>query len=432
MCCPGAARSLPRAHKAGSEHFCSVFENQARDSGRHDNYSTLTPRFPTHSVQDSASYISSNLMDCLLRLLHLGRVPAQPRRPAAVTPSASRRDSLFEGLPVELILEVAAWLPPSSATLLSLCNHKLHEMLGQRSLRGLNQSNPSHNEQALFLQALDRDLPDTLYCFWCNKLHVLLRKHEDKLEAEELYKRVSKGRCLSADGTYNYGTTYTHHAGFKFEHVQMAMKLYRRGLVADAKAFLTRSAFLQPARGRMTSLPSFEGLYLFEPRLVNGKIFVRTQSWIFNPGEQGAVVPRKHYTTVCAHLDGDPPYQNPYTAVFRHQLEHLAAKQVSCQDCRRLISCHYCSTEVYIEAKRLEGDSKGGLLVITKWQLLGCGLSPSEVHWKSHLELPELPWLYLPDRAPGSIQASYEDQPGTKYDSLLQMAEAWRMLNERS
>lgn len=371
-------------------------------------------------------------MDCLLRLLHLGRVQAQPQRPAASTPSASRRNSLFECLPVELILEVAAWLPPSSATLLSLCNHKLHEMLGQRSLRDLNRSSPSRSEQALLLQALDRDLPQTLYCFSCNKLHVLLGKHEDVLEAEELYKRVSKGRCLRADGTYNYGTVDTYHAGFKFEHVQMAMKLYRRGLVADAKVFLTRSAFLQPARGRMTLFPSYKGLYFFEPRLVNGKIFVRAQSWIFNPGEQGAVVPGRHYTTVCAHLDGNPPNGNPYTAVFRCQLEHLAAKQVSCLDCRRLISCHYCSTEVCVEAKRLEGDSEGGVLVVTKWQLLGCGLSPSEVHWKSHLERSSLPWQYLPDRTPGSIQTSYEDQPGTKYDSLLKLAEAWRVLNERS
>ena len=397
-------------------------------------------------------------MECLLRLLHLGRVQAQaqrpaastqsvnrrdslhidrvqaqPRRPAASTPSANRRNSLFRRLPVELILLVTAWLPPSSATLLSLCNHKLHEMLGQRSLRDLNRSNQFHNEQALLLQALDRDLPETLYCFSCNKLHVVLRKHEDELEAEELYRRISKGRCPRADGTYNYGTVDTYHAGFKFEHVQMAMKLYRRGLVADAKAFLTRSAFLQPARGCMTLFPSYEGLYFFEPRLVNGQIFVRAQSWIFNPGEQGAEVPRRHCTTVCAHLDGNSPYRrNSYTAVFRCQLEHLAAKQVSCRDCRRLISCHYCSTEVCVETKRLEGDSKGGVLVITKWQLLGCGLSPSEVYWNSHLELSRLLWQYLPDRAPGSIQASYEDQPGTKYDSLLKLAEAWRVLNEKS
>ena len=373
-------------------------------------------------------------MDRLLRLLRLGRVQAQPQRPLACnTPSVSRKGCIFECLPVELILQVAAWLPPSSAALLSLCSHKLHEMLGPSSLRELNRSDPYHNEQALLLQALDRDVPGTLHCFACKKLHVLFRRHEDGLGAEELYKRVSEGRCLICDGTYNYRTVETYHAGFKFEHFQMAMKLYRRGLLADAKAFLTRSAFLQPARGRMTSLPSYKGLYFFEPRFVNGTISVRAQSWIFFPSEQSAIMPRKQYTTVCAHLDGNPPKRNrrnPYIAACRCQLGHLAAKQVSCDGCRRLIRCHYCPTEVCVEAKRLDGDSKGSVLVVTKWQLLGCGLSPSEAHWDSHLSYSRFPWRYSPDCAPGDIRAAYEDQPGIKHDSLLKLSDAWNVLNQ--
>ena len=87
----------------------------------------------------------------------------------------------------------------------------------------LNQSDSRYNEQALLLQALDRDLSETLYCFVCNKRHVLRRRHEDRLGAEEMYRRVSESRCQRGDGTYNYGTTDTYHAGFRFEHVQMTM-----------------------------------------------------------------------------------------------------------------------------------------------------------------------------------------------------------------
>lgn len=380
-----------------------------------------------HTVFETSYLSSRNMMECLLRLLRLGRVRSQPQRPAAYDPGASRRDNPLESLPAELIFQVAARLPPSSATLLSLCSHQLHVMLGQRSLRDLNQSDSRYNEQALLLQALDRDLSETLYCFVCNKLHVLRRRHEDRLGAEEMYRRVSESRCQRGDGTYNYGRTDTYHAGFRFEHVQMTMKLYRRGLLADAKAFLTRSAFLQPA-----FLPSYRGLYFFEPRFVNGNISVRTQSWIFNPGDQGVIMPMKYLTTVCAHLDGDQSYYtNPYHTVFRCKLEHLAAKQDSCEKCRSLIRCHYCSTEVYVEVKRLD-DSKGSVLITTKWQLLGDGLSPSEAHWESHLEPNRLLWPYFPDDAPGSIQAGYEDQPGIKFDSLLTLTEAWKVLNEIS
>ena len=366
-------------------------------------------------------------MDCLFRLLHLTRFRAQPQTPAANTPSACRKDSPFGFLPAELIFQVAAYLPPSSATLLSLCNHKLHETLSRKSLQELAQSDPRHNERALVLEALDRDLPENLYCFSCQKLHVLSQRHEGRLEAEELYKRVSERRCRSGDDTYNNGCVTTYHAGFKFEHFQMAMRLYRRGDLADAKAFLTCSAFLRPFRGNLTDFPSHKGLYFFEPRLVNGKIYVRAQTWIFFPDGRGVGMPWEHVFTVCAHLDGNSPFPNPYIKVFKCQLKHLRAKQASCEDCRSLMRCKNCPTEVCVEAKRV---SKGVFLVTTKWQFLGGGRSPSVKHWKSHLETYRQ-WQYR-NPTPGDIRASYEDQPGIKHDSLLKLTDAWSVLNERS
>ena len=107
-------------------------------------------------------------------------------------------------------------------------------MPGQKSLRDLNESNlyyHRYNEKALLLQTLDRDLSETLHCFVFNQLHVFLRKQEDRLGAEEMYRQVSKSRYQRGDDIYNYGTTNTCHAGLKFEHVQMTMKLYRRGLL---------------------------------------------------------------------------------------------------------------------------------------------------------------------------------------------------------
>ncbi|MCJ1229015.1 hypothetical protein MMC12_005679 [Toensbergia leucococca] len=405
-------------------------------------------------------------MDSLLRLLHLDRVVTQPQRPAILqrpaTPPRPAIAKLFECLPAELIHQIAAWLPPSSAASLSLCNHKLHITLGKQSLQNLHQSYPirlfeaykrdslerynqralseafkrdsleRYNQRALFLQALDRDLPETLYCFICNRLHVLIQGHEAGLEAEELYRRVSKKHCQRGDSQYNKGTAYTYHAGFKFEHVQMAMKLRRRGLLPDAKAYLTSLAILRPARGPITFLPEYMGLYLFEPRFVDDQLSVRAQSWILIPEEQGSIMPKTKRMTVCAHLNESHFHVgNLYTMAFRCKLNHLADKQDSCDKCRSLIRCNYCPTEVRVEAKRLASDSKGGFLIITKWQALGCGRSPSEAHWITHLESPNIPVPYLPDCAPGSIQAGYEDQPGIKHDSLLTVAKAWELLNKK-
>ena len=188
------------------------------------------------------------------------RVRSQPQRSAVDDLNVNEKGSLLESLPTELICQVAAWLPPGSATILSLCSHNLHDRIGQRSLRDLSQSDSCFNEQARLLQALDRDSSKTLYCFICNKLHVYLRKHEDKLGAKEMHKRVSEGRCQRGEGLYNYGTVATYHAGFKFEHIQMTMKLYRRGLLADAKTYLMHLALLQPLYGPITFMPSYMGL----------------------------------------------------------------------------------------------------------------------------------------------------------------------------
>lgn len=362
-------------------------------------------------------------MDTLLRLLHLSRFVKWPQKPA--TPSR------LESLPTELIELIIAWLPPSSAVSLSLCNHRLHVMFSERALHRLSHGHLCHIERGLLLEALDRDLSTTLYCFLCNKLHVLLRRHEHRLGSKQIHRRVSNGRCWRSEGTYNYGSTRTYHAGFKFEHVQMAMKLYRRGLLSEAKAYLTRLAIIQPARGQMSILPCNMGLYFFEPRFVRGQISVRAQSWVQISGALGFVVPREQLTTVCAHLSGDSPKENPYVSLLRCKMEHLVNKQDRCEKCSGLIRCRFCPTEVCVEAKRLDKDCRGGFLVITKWQMIGRGLSPFESHWRTHLEpRARIPWAYLPDCAPGSIQAGYEDQPGIRHDSLLTAAEAWKLLDE--
>jgi len=134
-----------------------------------------------------------------------------------------------------------------------------------------------------------------------------------------------------------------------------------------------------------------------------------------------------HYMRACEHLDGNSHRDNPYIMVFKCQLEHLVEKQESCQRCRRLIGCRYCPTEVYVEAKHLNGGYNGGFLIVTKWQALGYGLSPLEAHWKSHLDCPATLWPYPPDCERGSTRASYEDQPGIKFDSLLKVAQAWKL-----
>ena len=252
------------------------------------------------------------------------------------------------------------------------------------------------------MQTLDRDLPETVYCFICKRLRALHQRHETGPRAEQIYNRVWQGRCRWYRDYY--GTFDTSHSLFQFDHIQMAMKLYRRGLVSDAKRDI--------------------GCYFFEPRVVKDQISICPQSWIVIPEEQGSVLSRIHLRQVCPHLERmSLTHENPYLMGLVCNRKHLAAKEDSCEKCCTLIRCRYSPTEVFITKKKcLNNDAGDGVLIMTKWQELGQRLSSLEGQWRKNFECPACsctPWPYHPDDTLGSIRAGFEDQPGTKYNALL-------------
>jgi hypothetical protein len=158
----------------------------------------------------------------------------------------------FDLLPPEMIQHIASFMLASSAAALALCNHGLSGALGEHQWN-LLRSDP--DERAVFLQCLERDLPEHLFCDHCAKLHlhrgpgVFIRRHQ----------------CSTIDRIN--GTTQYYHSRFQFEHVQMAMKLHRSG--RDTKGY---HAHLAPAD---TTIRGPHNLYIFEARIVAHEFFVR-------------------------------------------------------------------------------------------------------------------------------------------------------------
>jgi hypothetical protein len=120
----------------------------------------------------------------------------------------------FDLLPPEMIQHIASFLPASSAAALALCNHGLSGVLGEHQWN-LLRSDP--DERAVFLQCLERDLPEHLFCDRCAKLHL---HHGPGVV-------IRQRQCSTIDGID--GTTQYYHSRFRFEYVQMAMKLHRSG-----------------------------------------------------------------------------------------------------------------------------------------------------------------------------------------------------------
>jgi len=87
-------------------------------------------------------------------------------------------------------------------------------------------------------QALDRIYQRLFTALPATELHVLFQRCRTRIRTEERFQRVADGQYLEGYGMYHYGTAFTYSAEFKFEHVQMAVKLRRRDHLSEASAYM--------------------------------------------------------------------------------------------------------------------------------------------------------------------------------------------------
>ena len=328
-------------------------------------------------------------------------------------------------LTVELIYEISSWLPVHSSASLALCSHRFYDVLGRETLSSLEVNGP---DRTAFFQALDRDLAGTLYCFTYNRLHVFFPEGRTRLRVSRISRRVTNGRCqepvLRILNDFLTDTIFSER--LRFENVQMAANLRRRGLLSQAHKYMAHLSHRKP---EVSWFPKPKDLYLFETCFIGSKIYVRAQSWLWFERARKLKTPTTPFKSACVHMDPAWRPGNGYTTAFKCKIHHLSKAQKDCKKCRRLIRCPFCPTEIAMEIKSGPDCLGGAFIVATKWQTLGYGLSPLGDEWKSHIEFKRLPWPYAPDDLPGSIRNMYEAQAKTKYESLLSVNKAKRLLD---
>lgn len=77
------------------------------------------------------------------------------------------RQNTLAGLPVELLLSIADFLPPVDAICISLCSNRLFDTFHRRNHPML----PSGIDKLPLLKRLERDLPSYVICYTCHLLH---------------------------------------------------------------------------------------------------------------------------------------------------------------------------------------------------------------------------------------------------------------------
>jgi hypothetical protein len=315
-------------------------------------------------------------------------------------------------LPPEIIFQIAAFLPTTSAASFALCNKRSAAHLGSRPWKLLSSLEPE--DRIHFLSILSRDLPRHHVCHGCIRLHL---SSSTPLPAN-IHVPPEPASCIPAstrgvyseDGFFrisNYFSPYR----LRFSHVQLALKQHHHGLDHGISLSDLSHTDIQFVHGTV---------YLFsvDARISSKEMVVRSQEWVISSQH-----PREHFLSrklhlgVCQHLMTYNAHFGPYfddslTSLIRCRLDHGAADD-DCA-CMRLHQCPSCPMEYQIDV--LDFEERGTAICATKWLNLGAGLTTRDSNWRGqNLSGDE----HVPHNLPlGSIRSSYESQEGASVDDL--------------
>lgn len=252
----------------------------------------------------------------------------------------------------------------------------------------------ARKRKATIIALLQRDLPNSIACLDCNRLHSLPKT------ANNVFSQKAKASrpcwCM-----YTFSLKKTDHIypGFSECIFRMAVKAHQQNNYEVSAALLhiltPRTWILPNPYGRKGVYPEQRKVSL---RIINSSLFVRVQQRFLVPTDYPRTFPDQWYDrlAICPHrLRFDP---SP---------SHLDIFSTSSQDIE-LQSCSRCHTEHLISQYPLGRKRK--VVFVTKWLDLGDGRDMFAGKWISHIENN---WRNPADVVyePGSICASFEGTP---------------------
>ncbi len=383
-------------------------------------------------------------MSSLLRKLSSMRLPQTHSLPECrPLQNPSIGVCLIDQLPPELVLEVASWLPVSSAATLALCNRWLFTFLRRSSFDLLNGHGVNHLERTSFLKALGRDVVDSFFCYSCRELHYLRQDYQPKKTAEKRFARTSNSLCKARENTDKYQDEgrRSHNEHFTYKHLQVALKLSRHLLYSEADMYLKSASITRPEADSISVLRSSWGFELFDALLLEGRVCARSQSWIFSPKAGSSALPTKIYATrICEHFDSELYVNDSLSDLLRCKFPNMCVGQRSCVYC--LTSCRACYTDVHVDVITIETDPEVQAVVTTKWQYLEDSMSSISIerrkayYFGQNRQKLDLDFTCqrnmvdsTPESAvPGSVRNAFEQGATTPFDSILSVEEAWKAL----
>ncbi len=323
----------------------------------------------------------------------------------------------MNGLPAEILRHIAAYLPLSSAAALTLSSRFILAKLGTVCFAGLTkdylpliqnkyrthgaipQPLPPQPEREIFLILLDRDLKETIYCYYCKIIHDPTETLKD-LKKKGLQQRA----CARFE---SLRSRHWFHDDFYFSKLQFMMKRSERFGI-DCSRELRRLSKTCTFYGKR-----FTHQLTSQVRIISSNIFVRMEHWLLVQGDN-TLAPlhspfRKdgyYRADICPHnnlIDFILPTFDANLA--RGPTEYdFSPKSVAYFT---LYQCGACATEFQFDsAKCSEGLFA---LRVVAWMDFGTCQSPLDPKWATHRELYGSFDLRVSDTASGCIKTPFED-----------------------
>lgn len=341
-----------------------------------------------HSGQNSIPWTSK------LRQHFNNRLNSVLSRYASPRPRSIQDFGSLSILPPELLLCIEEFLPHHASVCLALCNYSFMNLLGHKAISRIHSNT---EEKLALIHLLERDLPTAwLSCVRCQKLHrpgvADLSVFDDALLDRQLRARIRARRCQQEDDAR--GSNRYFHPWIRFEKVQMAMKLYNRGL-KSAESLESLGYQGCDIRDR-THVRSFEAC------IKDNRLFIRSEHWYLHPPSRDPItIPRCLFVQPCAHFDDCLEASAIWNDLMKESINALQSIRAYESESRshcyqpwtttKLAQCRYCATEYQIacgsfftatERRKYRGWHA---LVVSKWMCLGKGQSPKERDWIGHL-----------------------------------------------
>ncbi|KAN0093497.1 hypothetical protein V8E51_016681 [Hyaloscypha variabilis] len=324
-------------------------------------------------------------LTAILAFLFIRKTRRAPRQLSVILANYNRyprrEQTPLEKLPPEMLLSIIDYLPAPSVACLTLSSIPLMFKLGTkrftttmaakrpvkikyafllRDQRDLPVLTTDGREHEAFLQLLDKDSRDSIYCFYCNSLHSpMATKPRSKWKVTD----EEQLPCFYLIRQRSVLTDYLH--DLTFSQVQYALKLYNEGRYLEARR--------QPESMRSSTAE-----------------IGHLNRYGVDEGDRGRLIlPNCPWEVNCkiAHY-----FDYALISINRQDCKrdifdcHSVVRQMSSEDdcfCGLKSDCWKCRTEFRI----LKGEIRDGKfwIKIVTWKDLGRGETPFEPVWDNHI-----------------------------------------------